>query len=114
MGCVGLCGFCFAEQKNKRHKKLLQNAFLLGVGKESISDIENSDFYKSDAYDKLEQFSAYEENINKELEENLKIQKEIEEQLKQNTQENNKENNENFNKEKVNPKDKEDLEKELK
>ena len=74
------------------------------IEKECISDIENSDFYKSDAYDKLEQFSAYEENINKELEENLKRQKEIEEQLKQNTQENNKENNENFNKEKVNPK----------
>ena len=84
------------------------------IEKECISDIENSDFYKSDAYDKLEQFSAYEENINKELGENLKRQKEIEEQLKQNTQENNKENNENFNKEKVNPKDKEDLEKELK
>ncbi|WP_273403931.1 hypothetical protein [Campylobacter avium] len=55
------------------------------IEKECISDIENSDFYKSDAYDKLEQFSAYEENINKELEENLKRQKEIEEQLKQNT-----------------------------
>lgn len=112
----------FDEVANKA--KDLEKDFAFGsanhqehIEKENIKDIENSDFYKNDAYDKVEQFIYYEEQVNKELDENLKRQKEVQEELKrQNNANTNQQENEEvnkFTKENINPKDKEDLEKEL-
>ena len=87
------------------------------IEEQNIKDIESTDFYKSDMWDKVERFSAYEKEANEELEENKKRQEKIEEELnnrKENEQENQNNKERQFTKEDVKHKSTEDLEKELK
>lgn len=66
------------KRNSPAHQRAMQD--------EVINTIENTEFFNSDMWDKLEQYDYLEKESNKELEANLKRQKEIEKELKKQPQ----------------------------